>query len=500
MRKLLLKNGTIIDGTGNPAQSGDVLLGDDRILAVGQFEISPDTPQLDCAGLVIAPGFIDGHNHLDLQVLSDYPARLKQGITSEIVGNCGFSPYPCSHNKAELHEFANGILCGSDNWGWTNADEYLRAVMESKTTENVGSLIGHGSLRIAVAGNKLGRLSEAELDAMEQILTDALTGGACGFSTGLMYAPGASAPFDELERLCEIVARHNKIYTTHIRSYFSELLESIEEQIELARRTGCRLQISHLQAVGAQNWHLQIPALEKIAAARAEGIDIAFDCYPYVAGSTVLTQVLPQEFLAGGAAALVARLQYSTERKKIAAATEAALQWRWQDIFISAVSSAQNQNAVNKNLAQLSETRGKAPVEVVLDLLREENCAVNIICFNQSEENLRATLTHELSNVISDGFYVKGQPHPRLHGTFPKLLGEFCRDKNWLSLESAIQKITSIPARRFALPDVGELRAGYFADVVVFDPVEIGSAATYNNPEIEPVGVKYVFRKGRRML
>ncbi len=499
MEKFLLRNGTIIDGTESNSFTGNVFIEGEKISAVSALAIesSPsETKIIDCTGLIIAPGFIDAHNHLDLQSLEDLPSRAKQGITSEVVGNCGFSPYPMT-DKKQLHDFAKGILCGDDTWGWHHAHDYFEAIENSKTTLNVGSLVGHGSLRIAAAGNKLGALSDQEQDKMEQLLIEALTNGAVGFSTGLQYAPGSSAPFSEVEKLCRIVAQHDKIYTTHMRGYFSNVLESLEEQIELARLTGCRLQISHLQVVGAQNWHLQSRALEMIEAAHDEGINIAFDCYPYVAGSTVLTQAMPQEFLEGGITTLVAKLQNPTERKYIAQATEAALQWRWSDIYISAVASEKNRDTINQNLADLASAKAKAPVEVMLDLLLEENGAVNMLCFNQSEENLKATMTHPLSIIISDGFYVNGKPHPRLHGTFPNLLGEFVRERNWLSLETAISKITSLPAERFQFKNRGKLAAGFLADVTIFDPEKIISTATYADSELEPEGIRYLFRAGR---
>ena len=499
MEKILLRNGPIINGTGAPAFTGNLLIEGTKIAAISThpIESSPaETKIIDCTNLVIAPGFIDAHNHLDLQLLEDLPSRALQGITSEVVGNCGFSPYPMT-DKKQLHDFANGILCGDEHWGWPHAHDYFEAIQHSHTTLNVGSLVGHGSLRIAAAGNKLGQLTNQEQDKMEQLLIEALTNGAVGISTGLQYAPGSSAPFSEVEKLCRIVAQHHKIYTTHMRGYFSNVLESLEEQIELARRTGCRLQISHLQVVGAQNWHLQSRALEIIEAAHDEGIDIAFDCYPYVAGSTVLTQALPQEFLEGGITTLVTKLQNPTKRCHIAAATEAELQWRWSDIYISAVASEKNRVTINQNLADLAEAQAKAPVEVMLDLLVEENGAVNMLCFNQSEENLRATMTHPLSLIISDGFYVNGKPHPRLHGTFPNLLGEFVRERKWLPLETAITKITSLPAERFNFQKRGKLQAGYFADVVVFDPEQIKSSATYSASELEPEGIRHLIRTGK---
>jgi dihydroorotase/N-acyl-D-amino-acid deacylase len=298
-------------------------------------------------------------------------------------------------------------------------------------------------------------------------------------------------------RLCKVVAKHDKIYTSHMRSYFSGLVDAVDEQIELARRSGCRLQISHMQAVAPRNWHLQEPAIERIEQAHAEGIDVAFDCYPYVAGSTVLTQILPQAALEGGTEALLARLADAGERARIARETKAAIEWRWSDIYISAVASRKNEDAVGRNLQELGDRGGRDPMDVALDLLEQERCAVNMVCFNQSEENLKQTLTHPLSIIISDGFYVRGRPHPRLHGTFPKLLGEFCREKRWLPLADAIRKVTDFPARRFGFSQRGRLEPGCFADVTVFDPQAVDSPATYEDPELPPSGIRWVFRNGR---
>jgi dihydroorotase/N-acyl-D-amino-acid deacylase len=492
MQTIVLRNGTLYDGTGAAPVAGDLLIRGSRI---AEGEVPSSGRVIDCTGLAVAPGFIDAHSHSDLQVLEDRPEKVLQGVTTEVVGNCGFSAYPAGADPKPLHEFANGIFCGGDDWGWPSAREYLSAAAASPTV-NVSSLVGHGSLRIQVAGNRLGPLDKRDVETMESILNEALTDGACGLSTGLMYAPGSSAPIEELERLCCIVARHDGIYTTHIRSYFSGLVDAVDEQIGLARRTGCRLQISHLQAVGAKNWPLQARALESIENACREGIDIVFDCYPYVAGSTVLTQALPQWVLEGGLEGMLARLTDRAERARIAAETETALEWRWSDIYISAVASERNRAMVGRNMAELSELRHRAPVDVMIDLLIEEKGAVNMLCFNQSEDNLRQTLSHPLSIIISDGFYVRGRPHPRLHGTFPLLLGRFCREISWLGLSQAIHKITDKPARRFGIRERGRLAHGYLADVTVFDPAAIGSPATYDSPELPPEGIRYVFRNG----
>jgi len=500
VRLTLLRNGALIDGAGAPQARGDVLLSGERIAEVGPCQAPAGARQIDCTGLVIAPGFIDAHSHSDLQVLENRPEKLRQGVTTEVVGNCGFSAYPTGPHPQLLRDFANGLLCGGDDWGWSSAGDYLADVRRLARVVHVESLVGHGSLRIAVAGNLPGPLPAGEQDAMERLLDETLCAGACGLSTGLMYAPGAGASFEELERLCRVVKKRDRIHVSHMRNYGARLVEAVREVIELARRTGCRSHISHFQAAGAANWPLFDPALEEIEKARREGMDIAFDCYPYTAGSTVLTQLLPQWSLGGGIQGLLERLKDAGERARIAVETESALPGNWTNFHISAVASDRNRALIGQSIAAIAEARGTSPAEAALDLLREESGEVNMVEFNQSEDIMRRTITHPLCNVVSDGFYVKGRAHPRLYGTFPFLLGELCRNRGWLGLPEAIRKITGLPARRFGIEQRGRLERGYFADVTVFDPAAISSRASYEHPDVPPEGIHFVFRNGERVL
>jgi N-acyl-D-amino-acid deacylase len=497
--RTILLNGLVADGSGGELFPGDILIQDGQIRDVGRFDNPAEAELLDCAGLVVAPGFIDAHSHSDLQVIGNKREKLLQGVTSEVVGNCGFSAYPCSSGQ-ELREFANGILCGDDSWGWRSAASYLLEVQAKAKFASVASLVGHGSLRIAHAGPRQGATDEATLCAMEGTLDEALVEGAAGFSTGLMYAPGSSAPAVELERLCRVVAQRDKIYCTHMRDYSTHLIDALDEQIQLARKTGCRLQISHLQAVGRENWRLNSLALERIELARNQGVDIMFDCYPYVAGSTVLTQLLPQWTLDGGADALVARLQEPSTRREIAKQTLDGMVHEWGDIFISGTGSTRSAEVAGKSIVELSKERSELPMDVVLNLLVEEGGKVNMLQFNQSEDNLKANLAHPLSIIISDGFYVQGKPHPRLHGTFPELLGNICRDRKWLPLPEAIRKVTGSPATRFKMDGRGYLKQGYVADVAIFDPARLKSRATYTTPELAPEGLTGVIRGGKVLL
>ncbi len=504
-RRLLLSNGSVIDGTGAEGHLGSVLIEGERIVAVyGQQDAleccALDCAVFDCSGLAITPGFIDLHSHSDVQVLERRTEKLQQGVTTEAVGNCGFSPFPAGAGTQLLHEFAGGILGRDGDWGWATAAAYFDALARTRAGDYVAPLLGHGSLRVAVCGLRQGPASAVELDRMSGLVEDALDAGCAGFSTGLMYAPGSSAAPQELEHLCRIVARKSKLYATHMRSYSAGLVDATREQIRLAESSGCRLQISHLQAAGRENWHLQEAALLEIESAKKRGVDVEFDIYPYQCGSTVLTQLLPQWTLNGGVDALLSRLTNGETSREIEEEMRSSGPRLWSDVTISSVETDANASLVGMNMQQIAEHRGCAPERCTLDLLAEEAANVNIISFNQSENNLRQLIAHPLCSVITDGFYVKGKPHPRLHGTYPELLGELVRNKRWLSLAEAIHKSTGKPAARLRFPDRGLLKPGYKADVTVFDPLEITSHATYDEPARSPAGIRAVLKNGSLVL
>ena len=281
-----------------------------------------------------------------------------------------------------------------------------------------------------------------------------------------------------------------------MRSYASGLLEAVREQLDLARATGCRLQISHLQAAGRTNWDKQEAALEEIEQARRQGVDVEFDIYPYQCGSTVLTQFLPQWALDGGTETLLARLRDQNTRQRMVADMLQVRSPLWSDITISAVATADNSHLVGKTVDEAATLRGRDPAETALDLVLEERAAINIISFNQSESNLRQLLTHPLCSVISDGFYVNGKPHPRLYGTFPELLGTVVRERGWMSLPEAIHKITAKPAQRLGLSRCGRVEPGYRADLTIFDPQRVRSRSTYETPAIDPLGIVKTIKDG----
>ncbi|MGH9616829.1 MAG: N-acyl-D-amino-acid deacylase family protein [Acidobacteriaceae bacterium] len=496
----ILRNGTVVDGTGAPQFAGDVLIRDDRIVSVGDLGkttsasiATAKTRVLDCTGCIVAPGFIDAHSHSDLQVLDNRTEKLLQGVTTEVVGNCGFSAYPMPHDPSVLREFANGIFCGDDNWGWDSASDYLASASQSRTA-TVTSLVGHGSLRIKVTGNTSRTLTQRELDTMSGLLDEQLQQGAAGFSSGLMYAPGSGASLDELVALCSVVARRDGVYATHMRSYSEKLVEAVEEQIEIAEASGCRLQISHLQAAGPDNWPLQQYAVDAIEQASASGVDVAFDVYPWLAGSTVLTQVLPQTALDGGIPQLLLRLRDPAARESIRIRIKPGTAWSGVVIVATADNS---DSLVGKSIQEIADKRGCDPGSAVLDVLLEQQGSVNIVQHAQSSENLHALLAHPLAMVVTDGVYTHGRSHPRLYGTFPVLLGEMVRERKWLSVEEAVYKVTGKPAETFHLRGRGRVAEGYVADLVVFDPETVRSDASYDVPAVAPIGIKVVLRNGK---
>lgn len=499
----ILTGGAIVDGTGDPSISGEVVIWDGRIVSVGNPRSSRSPVKggaeynvVDCRGCVIAPGFIDVHSHSDLQVLENRTDKLLQGVTTEVVGNCGFSTYPLPENPQVLRDFANGILCGDNSWGWSSASDYLASASKSKVAM-VASLVGHGSLRIKVAGNTSRALTRRELDTMSGLLDEALQEGAAGFSSGLMYAPGSGASAQELTTLCRVVARRGGVYATHMRSYSAALVEAVEEQISIAEASGCRLQISHLQAAGPDHWPLQQRAIAAIEQAVVRGVDVAFDAYPWLAGSTVLTQVLPQSALEGGIIQLLSRLRDPVQRESIRNGIQPEA--RWTGVVVTSVAN-NAASLVGRSIQQIADERESDPESVVMDILLEQQGQVNIVEHCQSMENLHALLTHPLAIVITDGVYTRGRSHPRLYGTFPLLLGDVVRERKWLGLEEAVHKVTGKPAATFHLDNRGRIAEGYVADVTVFDPETIRTDASYEMPAVPPVGIKLVLRNGRAVV
>ena len=494
MARTLLTNGTIVDGTGRPAFSGNLLIEGDRIAAVGNLGAVGDSVVVDCTDLHLAPGFIDIHSHGDQEVLRRLPNKILQGVTTEVVGNCGFSLFPSHPHSPKM---TGELFDGEPAEGMPSAGEYFEALEAAGPKLNVAALTGHSALRVYAMQVRPGPPAEDEFRTLENALEASLAAGSIGFSTGLNCLPACFADTDELVRLCGKVRRYGAYYTTHMRDYKFRVAEAVEESLEVGRRARVPIQISHMQVVGQKNWHQLEPALEKIENARQAGVDVAMDAYPYLAGSCSLLQFLPTWSQAGGPAGLLRTLESPAQYDRVVRETDDNMSNTWDDIVICGVAQDGNNGLLGKSIARIAAERGRPAPETAIDLMREERGEIFVISFNNNEENLRKVLTHPLTSVITDGLVMEGGlSHPRTFGTYPNFLGRYVREKRWMPLEEAIVKTSALAARRFRLEGRGTLEAGSFADVVAFDAAVIGAEPDYAQPDRSPQGIRHVMVNG----
>jgi N-acyl-D-amino-acid deacylase len=510
MLDLLLKNGTIIDGTGAPARRGDVGLRGDRIAAVGDVT-EPAAEVLDVSGRVVAPGFIDMHSHTDFFLLVDPNAESKvtQGVTTEVCGNCGSSPGPWLHPVAREQARKNLRRYGIDP-DWTTLGEFMDVLDRHPLGLNFVTLVGHGNLRASAMGYDNRPPTAAELDRMCGLLEDELAAGAYGYSSGLIYPPGCYSGGDELVALGKVLARHGAFYATHMRNESHAVVEAVDEALRVGREGGCAVQISHHKACGQSNWGRVEVTLANIDRARAEGVDVHMDQYPYIATSTGLGTVLPRWAHEGGAELALSRLRDPDTRARILEEVSEAGRTGyyadsggWKQLLIAGVRTDENRWAEGLDLEQIGEHLGCAPEEAALRLLDEEDLAVHIVHFSMCEEDVERVMTHPLTMIGSDGsarsttgILGQGKPHPRAFGTFPRVLSYYVRERRLLPLETAVHKMTGLPAAKLGLPDRGILREGAHADLIVFDPQLVRDVATFTEPQNTPDGIDYVWVNG----
>ena len=512
MLDLVIENGRLVDGTGNPWYFGDVGIKGGEIVEVGRVS-QRGLEKIDAGGRVVSPGFIDGHCHSDLMVLDDPGSeiKLKQGVTTEVVGNCGMTPAPfAAQNLDLLRTYVEPVLGNTGReWRWETVEQYFDVLLDAKPSENVATYVGHGTLRIAVMGFENRPASGEELERMKRLLEEALQAGAIGLSLGLMYAPGSYTPREELAELCSVLSRYDGLLATHIRGEGNSLIPSIEEVIWIAERSGVPLQISHLKAAGGGNWGSVTRAMELIEDARSRGLDVTCDVYPYTAGSTSLTTLLPPWALEGGVSQSLERLGDSSSREKIKAELrEEQDDWDnlvastgWDSVYISSLSRDHDADLAGKNILEVSDSRGIDPEDCMMDLLRGQDGKVSIVFFHMAGSDVEQVIRWERSLIASDSLHDQAEkPHPRLYGTFPHVLARYVREKKLLTLEEAVRKMTSFPASRFKLGKRGLITPGYAADLVVFDPEAILDTATYEDPKHFPEGISHVLVNGAKAI
>ena len=510
---LKIEGATVIDGTGSAGSRADVGVRDDQIVAVGDLSREHAGRSLNASGKVLAPGFIVMHSHSDWRLWENPRAesKIRQGVTTEVVGNCGFSPAPVSPEFLDdLRGFALHVPPSMD-FRWRTFGDYLSALDGGGLALNVAQLVGHGTLRIAAMGFARRAPTAAELATMRSLLAAAMDDGAFGLSTGLIYAPGSWSDTAEIVEVAHAAARGRGFYASHMRGEGATLLQAVTETITVGREARMPVQISHLKAAGRPNWGKVADALALIDAARAEGLDVLADAYPYTASSTSLRTLLPDWALEGGVEAMLGRLRDSGGRASLREALTTtrgesmALRVGWDNIMI--VGTTNRRDAEGRRLGEIAKARKIEPEDALFELLLDERGRVGVILFQMDEADLRRALAHPAVMVGSDGSSLSptgsaaaNKPHPRNYGTFPRVLGEYAREQRTISLPQAIHKMTGLPARRLSLRDRGVIRVGARADLVVFDARRVSDVATYDDPHRYPVGVEQVLVNGRFVI
>jgi N-acyl-D-amino-acid deacylase len=496
---ILIRGGLVLDGSGAAGKPADLAIRGGRIAAVG-IGLPPDAAKvIDAEGLAVAPGFIDIKTHSDftLPINPKAESKVRQGVTTEIIGHCGFSVAPALPGKVAL---LRDYLSPSAPWlpfKETTFPQYLDTF--PATAVNAGMLVGHNTLRLMVMGMAERPPTAAELRAMISLLEEALAAGALGLSSGLFTAPGSYAQPDEMIALCHVVKRHNAGYFTHIRDESNKVLDAVAEAIEIADQCGVHVEIVHFKCSGTDNWGKAAQALAMIAQAKARGLDVDCDAYPYAAGSNPLKNLMPQWVQAGGVAAMLERLTVAETRERIRANIErdGLNNWgripSWDCVQIS-ISPHLPQHA-GRTIGALAAERGQDPIDTVADYLVADKGATRVLVTSISEDDIRDIVASPLALVGSDGNCVatygtvsQGLPHPRFYGTFPRIIGRYVGEQGLLPLELAVHKMTGATARALKLRDRGLLKEGYRADVTVFDPADFKDRATYAEPHQYPTG------------
>jgi len=504
----LITGGTVADGSGETPRERDVLVRGERIVAVESPGSIPTERRsvLDATGLTVAPGFIDTHSHADNAPLldDDDTSKVLQGVTTEVVGNCGFSLAPCSpSNRETLRGLLERIFppLAIDWQDWPELDARLR---QRGFVTNYAPLLGHGTLRIAACGMRDRAPHGDELESMRRGLERALEAGVFGLSTGLIYPPGVYSTTDELVRLAEVLGA-DRVYATHMRGESDGLLDSIDEAVKIGSNAGCRLHISHLKWFGKHNWNRMPEALERISAAADSGLAVTNDVYPYTAGSTFLASLLPPDVLVDGDDAVLRKLEAPAQRAHIARAIEKGIPgWHnmvadsgWDGILVSTTASHSYEGST---LAQVANDLAVTPVEALVRILQEERLQASMVVFGLGEDDVVSVLGYDRTVIGSDGLPPGrgGRPHPRMYGTFPRYLGRYVREAGVLPLGEAVRRITAMPAEIFGIPERGRVRPGHVADLVAFDASAIADDCDYLDPARTPSGIAWVMMAGEQ--
>jgi len=505
MYDILIKNGTVIDGTGKPRLKENIAVSKNKIVKIGKIGWSKGKVEIDAQGKIVAPGFIDIHNHSDgyWRIFLDpqLPSLIYQGITTIVGGNCGTSIAPLTDGKT-IESIQKWADISKVNVDWLSMGEFVEKMREKKIGVNFATLIGHGTLRRGVMLDEMRRLDKSELEVMKGLVEKSLQEGALGLSTGLAYSHERQATWDELVELAEIVKGNNRIYSTHLRDEAGGIISALQEAIDLGKQTGVNLEISHLKVMGEKNWPLMDEVLSKIEKAHQAGIDINFDVYPYTETGSVLYVYLPAWAAEGGKKMLIRRLKEKHIREKVIQEMKNTAQYHYEDAVIAICPFAKS--LAKRKISEIAAEREISVEETIVDLLVASEGRVITIMESLSEENVKKAIKHPLSIIASDGagYDVSHKEsgelvHPRCFGTFPRVLGKYVREEKLLNLEEAVKKMTSMPAKKIGIEERGILQKNYKADIVIFDPEKISDRATVENPYQYSKGIEQVIVNGK---
>jgi len=514
---LVIKNGRIIDGTGNPWFYGDIGIRKDKIVQIGRIKDPKVIGKIiDAEGLFVSPGFIDIHAHSEFTLLINGLAesKIRQGVTTEIVGNCGFSAAPVNkdgsiyYGALEMKSVAEKIKPD-----WSDIKGYFKLLKSQGVSVNIGTLLGHNNIRVAVMGQDNRKPTSGEIGEMKKLVEKAVKDGVLGLSTGLSYGPGCFSEKDEVIELCKVFSGHG-IYASHIRSLNDTIIEASEEAIEIGEKAGMAIQISHYVPCYPY-WHKADGVINVLKNARKRGIDVTCDFFPYIIGNVSLKSLCPPWAFEGGNKKLVERLKIPEIREKI---KEDTLKFgsrsggsfkralikddHWDKIWLSHCNV--NSDLIGMNFKEIAEKKETDPFNALFDILIEESGVASVVAEDRCEEDVEYFMKHPLSMIASDGYSLapygilgEGKQHPRSYGTFTRAICEYVKKKELINLEEVIKKMTLFPAKRFGIKKRGQLEEGFYADIVIYDYDELNDLASMVNPHCYPEGIHYVIVNGK---
>ena len=508
---LLIVHGQILDGSGSSAIDASVAVRDGRIAAIGRLDPATAKRVIDATGLVVAPGFIDLHSHSDFTLLVDGDAqsKIRQGVTTEILGESD-SAGPVLGPAVD--EFDRSLKPTGIKRDWKTLGEYFARLERQHTSVNIASYVGSGQVRADVVGFTNRPAHDDEMDAMKELVEQAMREGALGVTSGLIYAPNMYANTKELIELAKVAAKYGGIYTSHIRGEGAHGVQAIQEAIQIAIKANLPAHILHFKMDGNDNWGHMGQQIKTIDEARSNGVDITADQYPYIAAMTGLEQCLPPRYLEGTSQQIVARLKTADARKRIREDIANGLPgWEdnevksvggWHGVMVASCQKTENKKYEGQRMDEVAKMMGKDPVDALCDLLISEEGSAGAIYFSMSEPDVELAMKQPWVGIGSDGSAVSpemvfvGKPHPRFYGTFPRVLGVYVREKKVLTLPEAVHKMTGLSAKIVGFTDRGLLKPGMAADITLFDPATVIDKATFENPAQYPVGIPYVIVNG----